>query len=395
MYFRPIKATFFVFLVIFFSYSACIAKPTVKGLRTAEHQSSTRVVIDLSEEVEFSSAYVSNPDRLIVNFTDITWPISRKKILNSTILKSFKFIDLNKKNSRLTFFTKDAIEIKEIFLLPPKNYPYYRLVIDFSKKQMKKSNKKNNLTIKTNRDSYKYNLPNVKPSISKNNVKIIVIDAGHGGKDPGAVGLNGTLEKDVTLAVALVIKSKLKKQNKYKVILTRSRDRFLKLRDRVNVGKSTKADLFISLHADSIKNRSIRGGSVYTLSEKASDKEAEALANRENRADLIGVKSDLDKEDDDVAKILISLVQRETMNHSLIFASDLIYQFNKVGKMLRKGHRQAGFVVLKSPDVPSVLVEMGFLSNKIDEKKLNSIRFQEKIADTIIDSIEIYFDKLD
>lgn len=395
MYFTPIKATFFVFLVIFFSYSACIAKPIVKGLRTAEHQLTTRVVIDLSEKVEFSTTFVSNPDRLIVNFTDISWPIKRTKVLHSATLKSFEFINLNSKESKLTFFTKGPIEIEEFFFLPPKNYPYYRLVIDFSKKKPKKSNKNTKSIIKTNKENNTFNLPRLKPNIPKIDVKIIVIDPGHGGRDPGAVGLNGTLEKDVTLAVGLVIKSKLKIQKKYKVILTRSRDKFLKLRDRVNIGQSVKADLFISLHADSIKNRSIRGGSVYTLSEKASDKEAEALANRENRADLIGVKSDLDKEDDDVAKILISLVQRETMNHSLIFASDLISQFNKVGKILRKGHRQAGFVVLKSPDVPSVLVEMGFLSNKIDEKKLNSLRFQEKIANTIIDSIEKYFDKLD
>lgn len=224
--------------------------------------------------------------------------------------------------------------------------------------------------------------------------KVVVIDAGHGGVDPGAISVGGIYEKDITLPMALELKKALEKDGRYKAVLTRSTDVFLRLRERVEVARAAGADLFISLHADSVGSpigaQALRGASVYTLSEQASDKEAEALAAKENRADIIaGV--DLGGKSIEVSNILIDLAQRESMNEAARFAAILVDDLKDVVPVLDRSHRYAGFAVLKAPDIPSVLVEMGYLSNKADERLLRSDAQRAKLAAAMRHSVDSFF----
>jgi len=224
--------------------------------------------------------------------------------------------------------------------------------------------------------------------------RIIVIDPGHGGVDPGAIGVSGIYEKHITLAAARDLKAHLESTGRFDVKLTRDRDVFIRLRGRIERARDMKADLFISLHADTIRNRGTRGLSLYTLSERASDKEAAQLAERENKADLIaGI--DLTHESAEVTNILIDLAQRETMNQSAKLAALLVDELKGRVKILRNPHRFAGFAVLKAPDIPSVLIELGFLSNKQDERALRSKSHRRKLAQSIAGAVDRYFNKIE
>jgi N-acetylmuramoyl-L-alanine amidase len=223
---------------------------------------------------------------------------------------------------------------------------------------------------------------------------LIVIDAGHGGVDPGTIGAGGVQEKNVTLAAARALKKELESAGRYRVLLTRDGDNYLRLFERVKFAREHKADLFISLHADSIDRSNVTGASIYTLSEKASDAEAEKLAMRENRADLIaGV--DLSHQDDDVANILVDLAMRDTMNQSRFFANMVADSMESHSiRTLERTNRSAGFAVLKDPDVPSILVEMGFLSNRREAQTLTRPEYQQRLAKTIAASVNSYFTKM-
>ena len=225
---------------------------------------------------------------------------------------------------------------------------------------------------------------------ARDGVPVIVIDPGHGGVDPGATGVSGIYEKHITLAMARELKTALEKGGRYRVHLTRDRDVFIRLRDRVAIARQYGADLFVSLHADAVQNPQIRGLSVYTLSQNASDSEAQALAEKENKADLIaGV--DLSHESPDVAGILIDLAQRETMNRSAGFATELVDEVGQEMDLLGNTHRFAGFAVLKAPDVPAVLVEMGYLSNEFEEKQLRQPQYRARLAKALAKAVERYF----
>ncbi|MBL8697692.1 MAG: N-acetylmuramoyl-L-alanine amidase [Alphaproteobacteria bacterium] len=220
---------------------------------------------------------------------------------------------------------------------------------------------------------------------------VVVIDPGHGGQDPGAIGASGTYEKTITLAVSRDVKRRLEASGRYRVHLTRDRDEFLRLRERVQRARGWKADLFISIHADSIGSSETRGASLYTLSDTASDSEAAALATRENRADIIaGV--DLSHESREVANILIDLAQRETMNRSATLASIMVRELGREVRMLAVSpHRFAGFAVLKAPDVPAVLLELGYLSNRQDEALLKQAEHRRKVAIGIHRAVDAFF----
>ena len=222
----------------------------------------------------------------------------------------------------------------------------------------------------------------------------VMIDPGHGGVDPGAIGISGIYEKSVTLAMAKSIRTELQRSGRFKVVLTRERDIFIPLRERVRHARKVGADLFISIHADTIKNSKISGPSVYTLSERASDKEAAMLAERENKADLIS-GMDITNYDDQVAGILIDLAQSETMNKSVRFAGRLINELKKRTKVLRNTHRFAGFAVLKAADVPSVLLELGFLSNHNDERALRDSSYRAHLAAGVAGAVTGYFARIE
>lgn len=221
------------------------------------------------------------------------------------------------------------------------------------------------------------------------NKPLVAIDAGHGGQDPGALGLHGTHEKDVTLNYALHLREALLRTGRYRVILTRDDDHFVMLRERVEIARRAKADMFISFHADSNPNPEARGLTVYTVSENASDEESAALAERENKADIVPGLN-LNTTDQDVANILIDLTQRETMNKSARFADAIVANMpNSIGKV-QKAHRFAGFRVLKGPDIPSVLIELGFVTNAEDERMLLTPSYREKVVASVVKGIERY-----
>ena len=218
---------------------------------------------------------------------------------------------------------------------------------------------------------------------------VVFIDAGHGGKDPGALGKAGTKEKTITLAAAKELARQLRASGQITPILARDDDRFLRLRQRIKLARQNQADLFISLHADSARSSLARGISVFTLSDKASDKEAAALARSENNADLIG-GPDLSAEDPDAAGALVRMFQRESMNQSARFAATILTKIRDLPGGDKRGHRFAGFAVLKAPDMPSVLVEMGFLSNRKDEENLNRESYRSDLSSRLSKAILSY-----
>lgn len=220
---------------------------------------------------------------------------------------------------------------------------------------------------------------------------VIVIDAGHGGQDPGTVGPGGTQEKEVVLEFARSLRKALLATGRYRVYMTRDDDTFILLRKRVEIARKAKADLFVSIHADSAADMAARGLSVYTLSEKASDAEAEALAARENKVDVV-YGLDLSDQSADVADILISLAQRDTNNRSATLAGTIVdaMTINNV-RLLPNSHRFAGFAVLKAPDIPSMLVETGFLSHPQEEKQLKGKAYREKVVAALMRGVDAFF----
>ncbi len=222
--------------------------------------------------------------------------------------------------------------------------------------------------------------------------RTVVLDPGHGGIDPGAIGITGAYEKEITLSTAELAASLLEATRRYKVVLTRRDDEFIALEDRVARARAAHGDLFLSVHADAIPDSNVRGASVFTLSEHASDAEAAALAQRENRADLIaGI--DLSRHTPEVSSILLDLARRQTNNESIVLARKLVAELGRDVRLLNNSHRSAGFVVLKAPDIPSALVELGCLSNKDEEKLLRLGTYQRKLATTILRSVNDYFDQ--
>ncbi len=215
--------------------------------------------------------------------------------------------------------------------------------------------------------------------------RLIALDPGHGGSDPGALGVGGTQEKSVVIAVARELQKQLVASGKYRVMLTRASDTLVPLRERVARAEAAKADLFLSIHADSHPDPGVRGASVYTLSEEASDREAEALAARENRGEAKPLPGA-------VARTLVAMAQRGTVNDSRRLAETMVLTFGKSGvRLLPRSHRQAGFAVLTSPDIPAALVELGYLSNPQDEKLLTVRQHQMALARALRASVETYF----
>ena len=220
--------------------------------------------------------------------------------------------------------------------------------------------------------------------------RLIVLDPGHGGLDPGASSRSGTLEKDVVLAFAKAVKDGLDLTQRYTVLLTRDGDTFISLADRVRFARKHRADLMIAIHADALRGPTVRGATVYTLSETASDAEAQALADKENGVDILaGVR--LADDNEEIAGILIDLAQRETKNSSVFLARKLVRQLKPVTLLTGRPHRSAGFRVLKAPDVPSVLIELGYLSSRPDERLLTSADWRRKTAKAMVAAVDLFF----
>ena len=407
-----------------FAQGASAADPIVTDIRVGHHVDKTRFVLDINAAVEMRIFTLSAPYRVVFDMPVVGWRLPAKPLPAQTgLFKAMRYGLYQPGQSRVVVETTGPVAVKSAFFLPPSGSDTYRFVLDMVavKDSYFAANRKQLISVSANGGGYsmadqdqlqpqvqtqasvqsqaqsvslsQLSLAPIKPASLQNQVQVIAIDAGHGGADPGTIGRSGAYEKHITIAAARTIKDVLEASGRYKVVLTRDRDVFIRLRDRVAVARDAGARLFISIHADSIKDRSVRGASVYTLSDRASDKEAALLAKKENKADVIG-GVDLSGETPEITNILIDLAQREAMNESAEFANILASELKSVTRVLKKTHRFAGFAVLKAPDVPSVLVELGFLSNVTDEKNLRSKKFRRKLANALLDSIDQYFSQV-
>jgi N-acetylmuramoyl-L-alanine amidase len=427
---REICGAIFVFMMVLWGANVSAAVAVVTDVRVGQHSQSTRFVLELDRQVKFSVFMLAKPYRVVIDLPEVGWRLpSRPLPFNRGLVKQFRYGLFQPGTSRVVLDVKGSAAVKQAFILEPKGGSGYRLVVDLasvSPQVFMTQVKRRPLAVNglgNNQSQRSNNLPNLgilsPPSsatapilnsrspaaqarvtsipqpIQKSKKKpLIVLDPGHGGVDPGTHGRSGIYEKHITLSAAREFKAILEKTGRYRVVLTRNRDIFIRLRDRITIARDAGADLFISIHADAIKNRKVRGLSVYTLSETASDKEAAGLAEKENKSDLIaGI--DLSDKTPEVANILIDLTQRESMNQSARFATGLVKELARKTKLLRNTHRFAGFVVLKAPDVPSVLIELGFLSNRLDEQALVRKSYRAKLGKAIAEAVNNYFTRIE
>jgi len=368
----------------------------VTEIRIWEHPSYTRLVLELTQEVKPSILLISNPYRIVVDLPRTEFLVSMAQQEQVGVVKSFRFGLFKPEVSRLVIDLASPAVVARNFLLMPSDQKPYRLVLDF------RSVSNEEFTVaavktRTTESSADTGLEDTPLHYEENVDKqfTIVVDAGHGGVDPGAIGKNGFYEKTVALAAAKELKKALEKFGTYRVVLTRDTDVYLPLKQRVAIARQVAGDLFVSIHADSIKNQNIRGGHVYTLSEKASDKAAQALAEKENQSDVIA-GFDLEEHPADVSSILVSLAQRETNNSSAKAANSIVDEWKTRGlTLLRKPHRQAGFAVLKAPDIPSVLVELGFLSNKEEAYMLSNASTRMPLIEALAQSLHNYIQTIE
>jgi N-acetylmuramoyl-L-alanine amidase len=366
---------------------------SVTGVRLGQNGPVTRVVVETSNAVAGEAFTLSGPDRVVIDLPASGWTGRGTPTGRGVGLASAYHVGAGTAGHvRITIDLAAPAVIRKSFSVPPNGSAPDRFVVDIE--PAASAGPSAAVAVQappkaaTGRAPTKVAIPvpPKRPDIRR----IVVIDAGHGGQDPGTIGASGTYEKTVTLEMARELKKVMEAGGHYRVVLTRADDTFIRLRDRVALARAAGAELFISLHADSIGDRHHRGASVYTLSEVASDKEAEALATKENKADLIaGI--DLSNENRDVANILIDLAQRETMNYSARFAATLVDEIDRAAKINVNPHRFAGFAVLKAPDVPSVLIEMGYLSNPQDERMLRDPRQRKRFADAVRRAADRFF----
>ncbi len=380
---------------------AAAAGVEVTAVRLGVHGKRVRVVLESGAKLDAAPFVLVRPYRIVLDLPQVIWRLPAG--IGGTgkgFVTGYRYGQFMPHRDRMVFDLKAPAVVKKSFVIPPVKGQSWRFVLDLERasasaaEAMARAGKPATAVEPTPAAVPKPPAPTAGKAPKtppKPRKKVVVLDPGHGGIDPGASGhVRKTIEKDITLAMAKQLREELVKTGRYKVVLTRDHDVFVRLRARIARARAVGADLFISLHADSLDDHRVRGASVYTLSEKASDKEAEALAAQENKADLIaGV--DLSHNSKQVTDILIDLAQRETMNHSVRFARLLVTEMRKATRFLRKSHRFAGFAVLKAPDVPSVLVEMGYLSNAQDEAQLNRPRYRARLARVITEAVDSYF----
>lgn len=395
---RQVLATAVIFCCAF-SAADSAAASGITSMRIGQGVGSVRIVFDADRKFDYKVFLLNEPKRLVIDTFDVkVSPEIEKYVDKNNLVTKTRLGSVGADGIRIVFDLQKPAIVKKAFMLAPQSNFGWRFVIDVSiASEREFSSKVGSKYALSNENSFagSYSSSSSKSSSKAktiNKKKIIVLDPGHGGKDPGAIGYSGVYEKNITLAMAKELKVILEKEG-YKVHLTRSTDIFIPLRDRVKIARKYNADLFMSIHADSAVNRSAKGLSVYTLSETASDKEAAALAERENKADVVAGLNLLEHSKE-VSDILINLAQRETMNRSSEFASFMVQEMRKSVKLRDNTHRFAGFAVLKAPDVPSVLLEMGYLSNRTEERLLKQKDYRRKLAVSTSKAVEKYFDNM-
>lgn len=445
----PKKLFYTLLLIISFS-TPSFAASQISKISVISQNGEVRLKFDMNSEVKYRVYTTSKPEKLIVEFDESKLNFDLNKLSNP-LFSSVKKGTNNQGQLRLTFYLKKEAKVASSTLIRNKQQYVLNVKILVEDTSVANTNGKKQSSIKetnlANLDSFSETVVNpyddplgkfidekvvakkaekesseevaqdktldkpqntvaatsdaiavapiTKPSVNLKQPRktpIIIVDAGHGGKDSGTIGrFAGSKEKYVTLGYARELKRQLDQTKKYKVYLTRDKDFFIPLGERVARARRVKADLFVSVHADSSPDRDTSGLSIYTLSETSSDKQAEALAQKENKSDIIG-GADFSNASADILKTLINMSQRSTMNESAKFAESVIKSIRENGVVtLQKTHRFAGFRVLTAPDIPSVLIELGYLSNKDEEKKLNNLHYKKKVVESIVEAVDDYF----
>lgn len=368
------------------------ASPVVENVRLGQHGDKTRIVLESNKPIKPQHFTLPTPPRFVMDFSEINF----KKDLSSVGIPEDALVESLRQGHFKPGVTRMVMDLKQaavatVFAIPPSKEYAFRLVVDLrpaTQEQIQQRQQEIVATTPKKIDRAQI----VAPPVKKKDRFVVVIDPGHGGVDPGAIGYRKTYEKDVVLRIGKRLKKELQTLDGVDVYMTREKDVFIPLADRTRFAQRKQADLFISLHADAHKNRKVSGGSVYVLSDKASDKEAGRLARHANEGDLIaGI--DLSHESTDVRDILIDLTQRETMNKSALLAKEVMKHVGDVIKLRKNRIMFAGFKVLKAPEIPSVLIEMSYISNPGDERNLKSAAHQTKLARAIKQSVKSYMDQ--
>ena len=365
--------------------------PVATDARLGGDETQTRFVMDLDRKVDLHAFTLADPYRVVLDIPQVTFQLPPKAgEAGRGLIKAFRFGLVMPGGSRMVFDLTKPVRIDKAFVIDAADGAPARLVLDLAS---------------TDRDSFLRKIAadekvahaempaTITPQANSADPRpLVVLDPGHGGLDNGTKAAGGELEKDIVLDFAKRLRDRIEKSGKYRVLMTRADDTFVPLADRVRIARNAGAALFVSIHADwlSRKEGDAQGATVYTLSETATDPASARLAEEENRADVIaGV--DLKSEPDDVAGILIDLAQRETKTFSVQFAHKLVGELKEATRLHKEPIKSAGFRVLRAPDIPSVLVELGYVSNKEDLQSLLSDTWRDHTADAMAAAINGYF----
>jgi len=366
------------------------AYPVATDVRLAGDAAQTRFVMDLSRKIDLHAFTLADPYRVVVDIPQVVFRLPAKAGESGRgLVKAFRFGLMMEGGSRIVLDLAKPARVQKAFVMEAEAGDPARLVLDLAATDRASFLRQIALDEKllTERTPVR-----PQPQLNSGDPRpLVVLDPGHGGIDTGTHAPSGQLEKDIVLDFAKRLRDRIERAGKYRVLMTRSDDTFIALGDRVDIARKANAALFVSIHADSLPHGEgdAQGATIYTLSNKASDAEAAQVAEKENRADVIaGV--DLKGEPDDVAGILIDLAQRETKTFSVQFAHKLVADLRGVARLHKQPLKSAGFRVLRAPDVPSVLVELGYVSNRDDLRSLLSDTWRDHTADSIAKAIDGY-----
>ena len=375
---------------------------TIDGVRLSQSSADTRLVFDLSGKVNYKLFTLNNPNRLVI---DLKYTKQPKSLvlpnLKDTPIRNIRYAEWDKNTLRIVLDLSKSLKYSSQTLAPNKKYPH-RLVVDLHDSTKPKIKAKVAVTPpltvepkpvpKAAKKAHPATVKKTIPPVSRRDI-VIAIDAGHGGQDSGALGRRGTKEKDVVLAIARRLAKLVNDEPGMRAYLTRDSDKFITLRQRIKLARTHNANMFISIHADAFHKPRARGASVFVLSERgASSEAAQRLADKENAADLAGGVS-LEDKDDLLVSVLLDMSQDASLEASLEVANTVLSGLKRVGNVHKKHVGSAAFVVLKSPDIPSILVETAFISNPDEERKLKSSSHQNKLARAMMSGIRNYFER--
>lgn len=382
---------------LFSTFAAAAAELTAKAARIAGDEARTRIVIDFDAKPEFSVHYLEGPDRIVVDIAaSVNFTFPPHDLEPRGIYERIRYGAMSAGRTRLVLTSKRPAGLDVADVRQNEDGAGWRLVLDgtiVTVEQYAALKKQGAWNVA--QAAAVPTVPLMSPPPTADGVFTVAVDAGHGGIDTGAItaGKDPVYEKNITLNFAEALARELNGRPGIKAFLTRDSDVFLSLGERVQIARARGANLFISLHADTLREKSIRGATVYTISDRASDKLADELAKRENTSDEVaGVE--VKKEPSAVNDILIDLTRRETQAFSISLANSIVHSFEGEIGLINNPHRSAGFRVLTAPDVPSVLLELGFLSNRDDVKQLTNPQFRDKLVTLIADAVKRYREKL-